>query len=126
MIERIELKWGDRSGSIAPDQAFAAAAVIEDHTTVFELQSMMQDVRSMRPTRIAPAYAALLRFSGIPATQEEVWTHLSSALKTKAGAPALAEYAKVVNMMMIILMDGAPAQDAPSEEPAGNSEAPTS
>ena len=63
------MKWHDKEYTIAPKVTLRAIAIVEEHITFFEL---IRAVQSQSPpvARISMAYAALLRFAGVPSVDD--------------------------------------------------------
>lgn len=72
MFEPVELSWAGRDFTIPSDRVMGAIAVVEEVVTLAELAGM-QETNKISLSKIAKAYASLLRYAGAQVTWEEAY-----------------------------------------------------
>lgn len=75
MFEATTFNWKGRDFTIPPDRIMGAIASVEDVVTLGELATM-QSGTSINLSKIAKAYATVLRYAGADATWEDVYGSL--------------------------------------------------
>lgn len=109
----VTLVWDGVEYTIPADKMMRAIAIIEDHTTLSELQS------GPKPTRIAGAFAAVLTFAGAKGvTDEDVYAALF-----RTGEAAADVVNAVTNLILMMippehLTKGSGGNAAPGKRPA--------
>lgn len=120
MMAPIPLVWRGQTHNIPANRAFKAGAAVERIVTLGEVGTWGNKVPFHT---LSSAYAVLLSFAGVTATEEEVLADIMAGLQalgqgddTAADLPALTAVQALVNC----LMGGAPA----AEPAPGGGEAP--
>lgn len=86
IFQEIVLTWKGTTFKIAPTQVMRAIAVAEDHITLGELSAGAANPGTVKFTKLAAAYGAVLRYAGAPVTDEQVYEGLFGAEDGKRGA----------------------------------------
>lgn len=74
VFERVEMTWRGKSYVIEPNRVLRALARVEEVITLQQLE----DPQRVSIAKLAMAYGTLLRFSGAPANDDEVYEMLFS------------------------------------------------
>jgi hypothetical protein len=95
MFDPYEITWRGATYTIPANRLLGAIAAAEEVITLAELAAAMQ--KNAPPlTRIARAYAAVLRYAGAKATDDEVYVGMFN----DAGADVVAAVAGLLQLMM--------------------------
>lgn len=116
LFEEVKLEWGGKEFAIAPDRVMRAIALVEEIVTIPELAREMQS-GEFRCARLAEAYAALLRYAGARASQEEVYAVLFPSL----GGDQTLRIASAVMTLLSMMVPPAAWKKTASAEEAGAS-----
>lgn len=74
IFKPVTLKWRGTDYVIEPTRVMRAIAIVEDYVTLHELAVMTEERHTIKTSRIAMAYAALLQYAGAKdATEETVY-----------------------------------------------------
>ena len=114
VFDDIRLNWQGTDYVIPANKVMGAIARIEDIITLTEIYEASQR-RSVKFSRVASAYAAVLRYAGVQVSDEQVYLGL---FKDNTAAVVNAALAGLLQMMLP--PDSASQKDAPQ----GNAETP--
>lgn len=73
VFEDFRFEWNGREQIIPADRMMGAIAAVEEHLTLLEIHEMTKQRKTVRFERIARSYGALLRYSGVEVTDDEVY-----------------------------------------------------
>lgn len=83
MFEATTFNWKGRDFTIPPDRIMGAIATVEDVITLGEIADYSQS-HKINLSRVAKAYAAVLRYAGAEASWEEVYKGMFGGGQTTA------------------------------------------
>ena len=127
VFDDVELPWKDRTHILPARKMMGAVARIEDVLTLRELAAF-EGRRTVPVGRYAQAYGAVLRYAGVPVTDEDVYAVMHA---DEAGMTAVTD---AVNHLMLMMLppeqrrkalEAAAAAAAPAateDQTAGNSQ----
>ncbi len=118
----ISLKWKGESYTLNENEAFLAADAVEDVLTLGELVAMRNDGGKIKFAKLASAYSALLSEAGCDAPAMEIRKAFTEAMKGRSKGFKLELAVEAIDQLILILMDGAPVDDAGDKKPKNESE----
>lgn len=83
MFQDFSFEWNGRAHTIPADRIMGAIGAVEEHLTLHEIHAMMNTRGTVRMERISRAYGALLRYSGVEITDDEVYMSFFAAGATR-------------------------------------------
>lgn len=122
-MRSIKLEWNGEDFCIRPDQAFAAAEVVEQFVTLTDLPKLGEHLPL---TKLARCFAALVEFAGGHADAADVHKFMLAEMKAvenDAGKADAMLAVKVIHDLVEVLMDGAPEMDAADGDGSGKGKA---
>lgn len=122
-MQTIKLTWKGQSATLKEDQVFYAADAVEQEITFGELVQMRTSGGNIRFTKIAKAYAAMLREAGLNVTAREVHSEIMKTVRTSDRAEKLSMALEAIDWLLVVLMDGSPDADEQEVDTRGNLEA---
>lgn len=96
IFQTVKLNWRERDITIPADRVMGAICVVEDVVTFPELVSALQ-LGKPNLSKLARAYAALLRYSGVTVDDDEVYAGMFVPGKLQA------EITSAVNTLMVLM-----------------------
>lgn len=110
VFEDFRFEWNGREHIIPAGRMMGAIGAVEEHLTLHEIHAMMQERKTVRMERIACAYGALLRYSGVEVTDDEVYASFFAD-----GAARDKLIASLIGLQQLMLPPSSYAADEPGK-----------
>lgn len=121
MAKIITIEWEGKEYTLNESEAFLAADAIEGILTIGELIQMRADGDKIRFVKLAQCYSALLSEVGLSVPATKIRQGFLDSIKNKPAEQKLAAAVAAMDMLMEIIMDGAPSDDGGAKEPGNDS-----
>lgn len=116
IFQPFRLQWAGRDYVIPADRIMGAIAVVEDVIPPMELMAMMASPLSIKPTRIARAYGAVLRYAGANLSDDAVYDGMFAGGEDVSNSVGAA----LAGLSDLIMPPSLKARIAAGETPEGN------
>lgn len=113
IFESFSFEWEGRKHVIPASSIMRAIAVVEQHVTLHEIVTMMNERKTVRMVQLSAAYAALLRFVGEDVTDEQVYAGFFAG---EAGADTMVAGLMGLQKLMVPPSTYKGVEDAPSKK----------